>query len=45
MINEIGWFDMLKYVYVEDWLDQFEEIMFGTNFPNYLVLAESLSIF
>ena len=40
MINEIGWISMLKYVYIEDWLDQFEEIMTGSFFPNNLSLAE-----
>ena len=44
MINEIGWICMLKCVSIEDWLDQFVEIMFGTFFAQKIHLAESLGI-
>ena len=40
MFDEIGWFRMLKVCLIDDWLDQFVEIVFGTNFPKLLMLAE-----
>ena len=40
MFDEIGWFRMLKVCLIDDWLDQFVEIVFGTNFPKLLMLAQ-----
>ena len=37
---EIGWMRMLKVCLIKDWLDQFVEIVFGTNFPKLLMMAE-----
>ena len=31
---------MLKCCWIKNWLDQFEEIVFGTNFPKLLMLAQ-----
>ena len=43
MFNEIGWIRMLKCCLIDDWLDQFDEKVFGTFFPNLLVMAENLN--
>ena len=40
MINENGWISMLKCVSIDNWLDQFVEILFGTNFAQNFGLAE-----
>ena len=40
MFDEIGWFRMLKVCLIDDWLDQFVEIVFETNFPKLLMMAE-----
>ena len=37
---EIGWLSMLKYGWIEDWLDQFHENVIGSFFPNFLMVAE-----
>ena len=37
---EIGWLSMLKCCWIEDWLDQFQENMFGIIFPNIFILVE-----
>ena len=43
IFNEIGWIRMLKCCLIDDWLDQFYEKVFGTIFPNLLVMAENMN--